>query len=106
MKSLELILAQATTTQQPAWTGMIPLLLIFVMFYFLFIRPQQKRQKELQKLVDGVKSGDKVVAAAGIHGVVSNVKDSTIILKVSDNVKIEVDKASISSVLSDDAPAS
>ena len=74
------------------------MMLMLVMLYFLMIRPQQKRQKEHEKMVQAVKSGDKVVAAGGIYGVVSNVKDKSIILKVADNVKIEVDKASITVV--------
>ncbi|MEM6885520.1 MAG: preprotein translocase subunit YajC [Verrucomicrobiota bacterium] len=69
-----------------------------VMFYFLLIRPQQKKMKEHQELVNSVKSGDRVVAAGGIHGTVTNVKDATVMLKISEQVKIEVDKASISLV--------
>ncbi len=70
-----------------------------VVFYFLLIRPQQKRQKDMQRLVSELKTGDKVVTNGGIHGIVSNVKDgSTLSLKIADNVKIEVDKSAITSV--------
>lgn len=80
--------------------GMIlPLVLIMGVFYFLLIRPQQKKQKEHQKLVEAVKTGDKVVTSAGIHGIVSNVKEATILLKVADNVKIEMDKAAVATVI-------
>ncbi len=76
-----------------------------VIFYFLLIRPQQKRQKDLQTLVSSLKTGDKVVTNSGIHGIVSNVKDGpTLMLKVADNVKIEVDKSAIASV--EGSPAS
>ncbi len=62
------------------------------------IRPQQKRQKEHQRLLKNLKTGDKVITSSGIHGLISNVKEKTIVLKVADNVKIEFDKASITMV--------
>jgi len=76
----------------------LPFLFMGVIFYFLLIRPQQKRQKEHQTLVNSLKTGDKVVTSGGIHGIVSNVKDRTFLLKVADNVKLEVDKVAIASV--------
>lgn len=70
-----------------------------VIFYFLLIRPQQKRQKDLRTLVDSLKTGDKVVTTGGIHGIVANIKDGTTLsLKVADNVRIEVDKSAIATV--------
>ena len=76
----------------------LPLIIIAVLFYFLLIRPQQKKQKEHEKLVSGVKTGDKIVTAGGIHGIVANVKETTFLVKVADNVKIEFDKSAITSV--------
>jgi preprotein translocase subunit YajC len=77
----------------------IPFLCIGVIFYFLIIRPQTKRQKELQALVSALKTGDKVVTSGGIHGIIANVKEgNTLILKIADNVKIEVDKNAIATV--------
>jgi preprotein translocase subunit YajC len=77
----------------------IPFLCIGVIFYFLIIRPQTKRQKELQALVSALKTGDKVVTNGGIHGIIANVKEgSTLILKIADNVKIEINKDAIASV--------
>jgi len=79
----------------PVW----PMFLImFVLMYFMLIRPQQKRAKEAATLIKSAKTGDQVVAAGGIMGMISNVKDNTVILKVADNVKIEVLKSSIVSV--------
>ncbi len=111
MSSLEqvLITAQAAAPGAPADAGnffrqMQPIVmmgLMLVVLYFLMIRPQMKQQKEHRKLVEAVKSGDKVVAAGGIYGIISNVKDKTVILKVADNVKFEVDKASITVVMKD-----
>lgn len=100
-----LILAQAAAAPEgaPPQPGgalfqMLPLVFIFVIFYFLLIRPQQKRQKEHAKLVSALKTGDKVITSAGMHGIIANVKDQTVIVKVADNVKIEFDRASITTV--------
>lgn len=77
----------------------IPFVLIGIIFYFLIIRPQSKRQKDLEKLLSSLKTGDKVVTASGIHGIISNVKEGkTLILKIADNVKIEIDKSAIAAV--------
>lgn len=67
--------------------------------YFLLFRPQKKRQQEQQRLVSALKTGDKVVTSAGIHGLIANVKDTTIMLKVADNVKLEVEKSAVTNVL-------
>ena len=96
-----LILAQAAPNQAPPQNllvTMMPLVFIFVIFYFLLIRPQQKKQKDHEKLVQAVKTGDQVVTNAGIHGTISNVKDKTVIIKIADNVKVEFDRAAIASV--------
>jgi preprotein translocase subunit YajC len=93
-------LAQATP-EGPApnpLMSFLPLIFIFVIFYFLLIRPQQKKQKEHQKLVSSLKSGDKVITTAGIHGLITNVKDTTVTIKVADNVKIEFDKSAVVTV--------
>ena len=78
-----------------------------VIFYFMAIRPQNKKQKELANLVAALKTGDKVVTNGGIHGIISNVKEGrTLMLKIADNVKIEIDKASIAIVVSEDKSSS
>jgi preprotein translocase subunit YajC len=71
----------------------------FVLVYFLTIRPQQKRQKALQAQIAATKTGDKVITASGIHGMIANVKDTTFILKIADNVKIEIEKSAVASVV-------
>jgi len=72
------------------------------------LRPQMKKQKETEKLIQSVKTGDRVLAAGGIYGTVANLKDTIVILKVADNVKIEVLRSSITSVekASEEKPAS
>ncbi len=77
-----------------------PLLFIGVIFYFLLIRPQQKQRKAQQALIAALKTGDKVVTSSGIYGLISNVKETTVTLKIADNVKIEIDKAAIATVVS------
>jgi preprotein translocase subunit YajC len=77
----------------------IPLILIFVIMYFLLFRPQMRRQKEQSKLVSALKTGDRVVTSSGIHGLISNVKETTVIVKVADNVKIEMEKSAVTNVV-------
>ncbi len=72
--------------------------LIFVIFYFLIIRPQSKKQKETKKMIEAVKKGDKIVTIGGIHGTVYTVKERTVIVKVDDETKLEFSKSAISAV--------
>lgn len=76
----------------------IMMVLMFVIMYFLLIRPQRLRQKELEKLIGGLKVGDHVVMSGGEHGIITSVKDKTIMVKVADNVKIEYERSTVSSV--------
>ena len=75
---------------------LVPFLLIFVIFYFLLIRPQAKRQREHATMVSSLKKGDEVVTQGGIRGVVVGTRDDVVVLKVADEVKIEVEKHAIS----------
>lgn len=78
--------------------NLLPIILIFVVFYFLLIRPQKKTQDEHKKMVAGLKKNDEVITSGGIHGTIVNVKDHTVTLRVDDNVKVEVQKNSISTL--------
>ncbi len=82
----------------PAWVQILPLGILFILMYFVLLRPQMRRQKETEKLIQSVKTGDRVLAAGGIYGTVANLKDGVVVLKVADNVKIEVLRSSITSV--------
>lgn len=77
----------------------IPYLLIFLIFYFLVIKPQKDKQKSQKDMISNIKKNDQVVSAGGIHGTVVAVKDKTVVLRVDDSTKIEFDKESISSVV-------
>jgi len=76
----------------------IMLVAIFLIFYFLIIRPQQKRAKEHQKLIESLKKGDKVITSSGIHGKVVGLDDKTVLIEVDDGVKIKFEKAAIAAV--------
>jgi preprotein translocase subunit YajC len=85
---------------------LLPLLLIPVL-YLVMIRPQQKRQKQWQSMLSGIKPGDKVTTAGGIRGTILSIKDDAIIIKVApDGLKMEIAKTAIASVTTQDAPAS
>ena len=75
------------------------MVIIFALFYFLLIRPQMRKEKDRKKLVEAVKSGDRIVFAGGLLGTVANVKEQTLMVKVADNVKFEVVKSSVVQVL-------
>jgi preprotein translocase subunit YajC len=78
----------------------LPLILVFVIFYFLILRPQSKRQKDLQKMIQGMKKGDRVLTSGGLYGEVVDVKEKgdTVILKVAENVKMEFAKSAVTGV--------
>ena len=73
--------------------------LVFVVFYFLIIRPQNKKQKEARQMLTALKKGDRVVTIGGMRGTIQSVKDDAIVLKVDDNTKIEFNKSAVASVL-------
>ncbi len=102
LNMLHTFLAQSATPASSPVSGIgffVPFIFIFVIMYFVMIRPQKKRQEQQQKLIASVKTGDRVVTNAGIHGLISNVKETTVIVKVADNVKIEMEKSAIANVL-------
>ena len=90
-----LLQAAAAPAGQSGWSSILMIVLMFVVIYFFMIRPQQKRQKEIKKFRDSIKTGDKVITAGGIYGKVKDVKDTTITLEIADNVRITIDKNSV-----------
>ena len=77
----------------------MPLILMMVVFYFLLIRPQQKRQKEHAKMITNLKKNDEIITSGGIYGTIVGVKDDTFILRVDENVKIEIQKGAVGQVV-------
>ncbi len=104
MNLINLIILQCQP-QQGQQDGMssllsfLPFILIILVFYLFIIRPQQKRQKERQKLLSGVKKGDKIITAGGIHGVVEGVEERTVLVKIAENVKVKLEKNSIATIV-------
>jgi preprotein translocase subunit YajC len=102
MTTIALFLAETPTTPQGP-TGMLgsPFVmmgLMIVMFYFLLIRPQQKQRKEQAARIAALQTGDKVITSAGIHGLVHNVREHTVVVKVAEGTMIEFDKMAITTV--------
>jgi len=83
-----------------AFLSFLPLILIVVVMYLLILRPQARKQKERQKMLDTVKKGDEVVTVGGVHGKVVGLKndDKVLVVKVDDNVKLDIDRSAISSI--------
>ncbi|KIY21128.1 preprotein translocase subunit YajC [Mesobacillus subterraneus] len=79
-------------------TTVFPLLLMFVLFYFLLIRPQQKRQKAVQQMQSDLKKGDKVVTIGGMHGIVDAIEEGTVVIKCGDGSRLTYDRAAIRDV--------
>ena len=98
-------LSSVLQTAQASAGNFFPLLsivMIFVIFYFFIIMPQNKKQKETEKMIAALKKGDKVITIGGIHGVVTSTKEKTVIVKVDDSTKIEFSRSAISSVVVDE----
>lgn len=108
MNTLTITLLQAAGAgQAPAGGGgmfWIMMILLFVIMWAFMIRPQRKQQKELEKFRSELKRGDKVVTAGGIYGVVDEIKDRSVLIKVDGEVKLRVDKNSIVRDFTEDAP--
>lgn len=101
---LNLVLLQdaaSAATQGSQWSFWIMMILIFVVFYFFMIRPQQKKQKELQKQRDEMKKGDKVVTAGGIYGEIKEVQENAFIITIAKDITIKVDKGSVYATIDD-----
>jgi preprotein translocase subunit YajC len=75
---------------------LFPLIFLFIVFYFLLIRPQKKKQAEHKTLIENLKKNDEVVTSGGVHGTIVNVKEKTFVLRIDDTAKMEIDKSSVS----------
>ena len=95
MGSLALMAPPPGQGQGNPWMQLVPLVVIFVIFYFLLIRPARNKQKLVQKMLDTLKSGDKVVTSGGLMGTVVGMDKSIVQLRVADKVKVDVTKSSI-----------
>lgn len=92
---LQLIPLQAAGQTGSGWLSIIMIVLLIAIFYFMMIRPQQKKQKEIKKFREGLAKGDNVITAGGIYGKIKEISDTYIILSIADGVTIKIDKGSV-----------
>ena len=110
MEPLMHILASPLAFQEgqaaaPGWTSLLPLILVFGIFYFLMIAPMRKRQKAHQAMLGALKKGDKVITNGGVYGEIAALEDTFVLLKIADDVRIKVARHAISG-LEGEEPAS
>ncbi len=84
-----------TPGQGGGFAAFVPIILMFVIFYFLLIRPQQKKAKAHQEMINNLKKGDRVITSGGIYGVITHLDENTVTLEVADKVRIKVTRGSI-----------
>jgi len=80
------------------WVTLLPFVLMFAIFYFLLIRPQQKKSRERASMLNALKKGDKVTTIGGMHGTIDQISDDTVVLKVNDVTKLTFDRSAINGV--------
>ncbi|MBW1797109.1 MAG: preprotein translocase subunit YajC [Deltaproteobacteria bacterium] len=85
---------------QSGFGAFVPLILMFAIFYFLLIRPQQKKAKQHRELLSALKKGDRVVSSGGLHGVITGMSDDIVTMEIAPKVRVKVSRASISGVAS------
>ena len=95
MLSNLITLDAAAAGQGSGWSSMIMIVLLIAIFYFLMIRPQQKKQKEIKKFRESLKKGDKIITAGGIYGRIKEIKETSMMISIANDVTIEIDKGSV-----------
>jgi len=99
-----MLLAQEAAGGGNIWGMILPFVLMFAVFYFLLIRPQQKKQKQRNAMLGQLKKGDKVTTIGGLHGTIVEITDDTVVLRVNDTMKVTFERSAINNVV-DSAPA-
>ncbi len=97
--------AGAPAGQAGGFTAFVPLILMFVIFYFLLIRPQQKKAKEHQNMVNNLKKGDRIITSGGVHGTITSLGDTTVSLEIAENVKIKINRGNVGGLMQKPSPA-
>ena len=80
--------------------SLLPFVLMFLVLYLFILRPQMKKQKNQRKMIEELQKGDVIVTSGGIHGIITNLKDDVIVLKIAENVRIELSRSAVSRVKS------
>ena len=83
------------------FASFIPLILMFVIFYFLLIRPQQKKTKEHRQMIDNLKTGDRIITSGGLHGRITGVSESALTVEIAEKVRVKVNRASVTAIAAD-----
>ncbi len=104
LTSLFLAQEAAPTGGGPLGNPLIFPILMIVMMYFIIIRPQRKKQKEQENLQKSATTGDRVITIGGAHGVITSVREKTVMVRIADNVKVEFDKSAIATVVRETTP--
>jgi len=95
--------AMAQTTGSASGTsslvGLLPFVLIFVIMYFLLIRPQQKKQKEHREMIQSLKKGDRVITGGGIHGRITGMDDTTFTVEIADKVRVKINRGNVAAMV-------
>lgn len=89
----------ATGGQGGGFTAFVPLILMFAIFYFLLIRPQQKKTKQHRELLNNLNKGDRIVTGGGIHGRITGLSDATLTVEIADKVRVKINRASVAAVI-------
>ena len=92
---METILLQAQAQQGSGWTSIIMMAAVVLIFWLFMIRPQQKRQKEVQQKRDALTTGDRIVTSGGLFGVIRDIKEKEFVVEIADGVRVRVDKGSV-----------
>jgi len=93
---------QAEVSQQAGWLGvLLPFIAVFVVFYFLLWRPQQQQQKERKEMLAGLHKGDRIITLGGIHGVITDIKDDVLTVRIGDKVEVRLDRNGVGQVKGD-----
>ena len=87
-----------------SFAGFIPLILMFAIFYFLLIRPQQKKTKEHREMISNLKKGDRIVTSGGLHGRITGVSDTTLTVEIAEKVRVKVNRGSVSALMQASSP--
>lgn len=95
----------ATGQGAGGFASLIPIILMFVIFYFLLIRPQQKKAKEHREMVSQLRKGDRIVTSGGLHGRVTAVSDSTLTVEIADKVRVKIARGNVSQVVQPSSPS-
>ena len=95
MNTLLVLLQEAQAPKGGMWSSMVWILLIFVVFWLFFIRPQSKKAKEAQKFREELKKGDKVVTIGGFHGKITEVKENTVMVSLAPDIVVEIEKSAL-----------